>query len=343
MSETIKNRSEILFIYDVTDANPNGDPVDENKPRIEEETGINFVTDVRLKRTIRDYLLNFKNEGIFVKEVEYEPGKIQDAKLRAEDFLIDDNGKKLTKKDIIDLVKVTKPSAKESDFLQKMKEIIDKNIKKLIDVRLFGITLPVEWNEKNKSSITNTGPVQFKIGRSLFKVSPTYIKGTGAFASEKNKEQKTFREEYILPYSLISFYGIVNENASLTQGLNLSNEDISKLLDGIWNGTKNLISRSKAGQMPRLILWVEHKEQNYHIGELDKMVHFISDKEDEEIRSVADGTLDITELVDTIKKNKEKINRIQYKVDERLHLSYNSETKILSEAFSGFNIKEFDF
>jgi CRISPR-associated protein Csh2 len=60
MSELVKNRSEILFLYDVTDANPNGDPVDENKPRIDEETGVNIVTDVRLKRTVRDYLINFK-------------------------------------------------------------------------------------------------------------------------------------------------------------------------------------------------------------------------------------------------------------------------------------------
>ena len=59
MSEIIKNRSELLFCYDVTDANPNGDPLDANKPRIDEETNINFVTDVRLKRTIRDYLFEY--------------------------------------------------------------------------------------------------------------------------------------------------------------------------------------------------------------------------------------------------------------------------------------------
>ena len=54
MSEEIKNRSEILFIYDIRDGNPNGDPLDENKPRIDEERWINLVTDVRLKRTIRE-------------------------------------------------------------------------------------------------------------------------------------------------------------------------------------------------------------------------------------------------------------------------------------------------
>jgi len=43
MSNIISNRSEILFLYDVTNANPNGDPVDENKPRIDEETGRNSV------------------------------------------------------------------------------------------------------------------------------------------------------------------------------------------------------------------------------------------------------------------------------------------------------------
>jgi len=65
---TIKNRSEILFIYDVKDANPNGDPIDENKPRIDEETGINYVTDVRLKRTVRDYLNGYKNLKILFKK-----------------------------------------------------------------------------------------------------------------------------------------------------------------------------------------------------------------------------------------------------------------------------------
>lgn len=78
MSENIiKNRSEILFIYDVKDANPNGDPVDENKPRIDEETGINYITDVRLKRTIRDYLHDYKDKEIFVIEHREESGNLK--------------------------------------------------------------------------------------------------------------------------------------------------------------------------------------------------------------------------------------------------------------------------
>ena len=61
MSE-IQYRSEILFLYDIENANPNGDPNDENKPRIDEDTRRNIVTDVRLKRTIRDYINENKEE-----------------------------------------------------------------------------------------------------------------------------------------------------------------------------------------------------------------------------------------------------------------------------------------
>ena len=92
----LQNRSELLFLYDVQWANPNGDPVDENKPRIDEETGRNIVTDVRLKRTIRDYLYDYCHQEIFVREIAGENEYIQDAKMRAEDFLVKD-GEKLDK------------------------------------------------------------------------------------------------------------------------------------------------------------------------------------------------------------------------------------------------------
>jgi len=59
------NRSEMVFLYDISYANPNGDPLDENKPRIDEDVELNIVTDVRLKRTVRDYLHNFKRSRNF--------------------------------------------------------------------------------------------------------------------------------------------------------------------------------------------------------------------------------------------------------------------------------------
>jgi len=306
MSNPVKNRSEILFMYDVKDANPNGDPLDENKPRIDEETGINLVTDVRLKRTIRDYLYKYKKHEIFVREIEDTEGHIQDAKLRAEDFLKKD-GK------ILDKAKLS---------LMEMKSIIDSNVlDQCIDVRLFGITLPVEKDKNHKSSITHTGPVQFKIGRSLHKVFMKHFKGTGAFASGKNAEQKTFREEDFLPYSIICFYGIINENVA--NETKLTEDDIGALLDGMWNGTKNLISRSKAGQVPRLLMKVNYKESNFHIGDLNNMVKRVSDISDSEIRDISQLKIDITDLVDTLKKHTKQIENIECKIDDRLVAVYN--------------------
>ncbi len=88
----------------------------------------------------------------------------------------------------------------------------------------------------------------------------------------KGASQKTFREEDFLPYSFISFYGIINENAA--KDTKLSEEDIDLLLDGMWNGTKNLISRSKVGQVPRLLFKVNYKEGNYHIGGSEQSFQF---------------------------------------------------------------------
>jgi len=308
----IKNRSEILFLYDAKDINPNGDPMDENKPRIDEELGINIVTDVRLKRTIRDYLHDFKKQEILVREIEYEAGKIQDAKLRAEDFLKKD-GKKIDKKEV--------------KTLAEMKNLILENIlKECIDVRLFGGTIPIEKSQTEKSAITLTGPVQFRMGRSLHKVEVVHIKGTGAFASEAGKEQKTFRDEYVLPYSLICFYGIINENAS--KHSHLTEEDIDLLLEGIWNGTKNLISRSKIGQMPHLLLRVIYKEENYHIGDLDKKIHVKYEKglSCEKIRSVKDFKLDVTELWESIEANKDKILELEFQLSPDLNFVNNGES-----------------
>jgi CRISPR-associated protein Csh2 len=321
MSDTIKNRSELLFLYDVKDNNPNGDPLDGNKPRIDEETNINIVTDVRLKRTVRDYLKDFKGMEIFVREIADDEGKIQDAKMRANDFLKD-----------IDNV--------EGKGFNEQKQIIKKKIlESCIDVKLFGATIPLDLkvnDEKGKSknvtgSITLTGPVQFRMGRSLHKVELKYIKGTGAFAAKAGATQKTFREEYILPYSLIAFYGVINENAA--KETELTDDDVKALTEGMWNGTKNLISRSKAGHEPRLLLKINYNEGNYHIGDLDKLVEIQSDKRDEEIRDISEITLNTDALVEKLKEAQETIASIEYKISDRVN------TKLIDDLKNIFDDK----
>ncbi|MEW6086763.1 MAG: type I-B CRISPR-associated protein Cas7/Csh2 [bacterium] len=296
----VKNRSEILFLYDITDANPNGDPLDENKPRIDEETGINIVTDVRLKRTIRDYLHDYKKLDIFIIETKDDKGDLRTKEDRLGDF-------------------------KTSEDL----------LNKCIDIRLFGATTAVE-----KKTMALTGPVQFKYGRSLHKVDSIYIKGTTVMPSKADKKQGTFTEKYMLPYSLIAFYGIVNENAALTQALKLTEEDIILMLEGIWNGTKNLISGSKFGQMPRLLMQVIYKNENFYIGELEKRMTLVSDINGERIRNISEVKIDITNLVKSLNDYKGKIEKIKLKVDERISFIKDNKDCSIKDALNGLSIED---
>lgn len=137
---------------------------------------------------------------------------------------------------------------------------------------------------------------------------------------------------------MILFYGIINENAA--KHTKLTDADVSLLLDAIWNGTKNLISRSKVGQIPKLLLKVNYKEDNYHIGDLNNrdMVSIISDLRDEEIRDITQVKLDITGLVGVLGLNKEKISGIDYKADDRLSFVCNGVEKSLTDCLSDTGI-----
>ena len=263
MTEPLSKRSEILFLYDVTDANPNGDP-DENKPRIDPISGLNLVTDVRLKRTVREYWKDFKGKKIFIDlEAKNQDGTVQTGEQRFNDF-----------------------------------KNLEGMMKECIDVRAFGALIPIkgtakkgkspskeasaeessdeangpddEEDESNKRSIKYIGPVQFRVGRSLHKVNLVRIKQSAAFASGAKKYQRSIGEKYLVNYSLVKFYGVVNEHNAHNTGF--SEEDAQAMFEAMWNGTKNLMTSSKFGHMPRLLVRVEYNEPNYFIGELDSLI-----------------------------------------------------------------------
>jgi len=282
---TLQNRHEILFLYDVSWANPNGDPMDENKPRIDEETGVNIVTDVRLKRTVRDALMELGYE-VFLREE------------RAED------GSRRTKEDIMTYY--------ESDPR--------KVLEQCIDIRLFGGTFALKGDNQNAFSLT--GPVQFKFGRSLHRVKMELIKGTSIMPSATDKRQGTFTEVYVVPYSFIIFYGIANEKAAAAT--QLTEEDLEAMFKALWVGHKagtDVITRSKFGHEPRLLMDIVYKPGTLtHMGELDKLVTFRSEKNDEAIRDISDGTLDLSGLVEKMAAYKDKIEKVRLRVDGRLRL-----------------------
>lgn len=335
-TQTVSRRSEIVFVYDITDANPNGDPNDENRPRMDLETGKAKVSDVRLKRTIRDYLHDHCGMEIFCREIEKTDGTIQEGKDRAEDFF----------------QKVSEDARRQAATVQQKRDLIQAGvIQNCIDVRLFGATIPVSMKKKGTkgqekeegSSVTLTGPVQFAMGTSLHRVEPRFIKGTGAFASKQGAQQKTFREEYVLPYALIGFYGIVNQQAAKTTGL--TDDDAEELYKAIWYGTKNLITRSKIGQRPLLLLLVEYNEPNAYIGRLDRFLTIKNSANgdgqglrDEQIREVGNVTLQLGDLAAALGKKKDRISRLRFAWDERLPLS----TKPAGDQFLGLTCERFN-
>jgi CRISPR-associated protein Csh2 len=120
------------------------------------------------------------------------------------------------------------------------------------------------------------------------------------------------------------------------------------MLDAIWNGTKNLISGSKFGQMPRLLIQIIYKKnQNFHIVELDRLVSINSEKPDEAIRDISELKIDITELVRTITKYKDKIEKIRLKSDDRIkYIKDGQDTDLktaLKTALNGLTLKELAF
>jgi CRISPR-associated protein Csh2 len=298
----IKNRREYLFLYDVTDANPNGDPIDENRPRIDEEVGVCIVTDTRLKRTIRDELAEM-GEEIFIREERKEDGSLK-----------------------------TKEELLNEYYNGNYEELLNR----CIDIRLFGGTFAIGDNARSF-----TGPVQFKFGRSLHRVSVKLVKGTTVMPSGESREQGTMVDFYVIPYGLFAFYGIANEKAS--EETKLTDQDLEKMVKAMWFGVKestDVISRSKFGHMPRLLIEIIYKEgERSHIGELNKLVKITDSEVDElAIRDISQFKVDLSALKEAVEKYKDRIEKVRYAVDNRVSFKEGSEPE---EVFKNVPLEKF--
>lgn len=288
------NNSEILFLYDAKFANPNGDPDEENRPRMDSERDINLVSDLRLKRYIRDYLLD-KGYDIFVRKVE---DKSVTAEKRMEEF----------------------KNSTEDEILNK-----------LIDVRMFGATMPIKGD--NKAYI---GPVQFNWGYSLNKVELLEAGITSHFSTNEKAQQGTMGRDFRVKYSLIAFSGVVSgKRAAKTK---LTDDDLKLLDEAMRHSIQNQATRSKIGQYPRLYIRVEYIDSETILGDFRDLI--ILKEKVESIRDIKECSLDITKLVDTLRENREKIKNIYYFVDENLELKINEGVIVLSEALKDFNLIE---
>jgi len=290
-------RREYLFLYTVKDANPNGNPLEENHPRYDEDTQQAMASDVRIKRTIRDQWIG-KGYNVFID------GEAKSLKTRFEEL---------------------KSQLKKDDARQVLRECID--------ARLFGATFTL-----GKETFSWTGPVQFKWARSLHAASFEFIQGTAAFATEHqnvDRQQRSFRNEYIVPFALMAVYGIANQYASEDTGA--TDEDLQAMLEALWEGTDNLITRSKNEHKARLAIEITYKQGfDGKIGGLDEKLGFFSAEgeelsmdEQKAIRSLSQVLVDIGPLTKMIADKSSSIDKVKVILDSELNLKGDDELRRL--------------
>lgn len=211
MTTTIKNRYEFVYLFDVTNGNPNGDPDAGNMPRLDPESSKGLVTDVCLKRKIRNFIEMTESEqagfDIYVKEKSIL--NLQNKKAY-EALGIAPESKKLPKDET------------------KAREVTAWMCKNFFDVRTFGAVMTTEVNSGQVR-----GPVQFAFGKSIDPVVPLEISITRmAVTSEKESEaqgggNRTMGRKHIVPYGLYRAHGFVSANLAGKTGF--SEDDLSKL------------------------------------------------------------------------------------------------------------------
>ena len=322
---TEPNGQDILFLYECKDNNPNGDPLDDNRPRLDLETGALTVSDARIKRTVRDYLHEVKGEEILIRDSYNEKGFLKEGRERCDDFF-----------ELADIKKPNQSTNEQftNEHIVKLRNAITQTC---IDARLFGAVLPLG---KGSVSVQLTGPVQFNsFNRSLNEASVVLRQGTAAFAGKSEALQKTFSERHIVHYALIAAEGVFNPFSAQATGA--TEQDLERLFEGLWYGTSWLNSNSKSGQTPLGLIVVEYKD-GYRLGDLSGRVKLSSNKADKKLRSMDDYALDMQGLVDGIirMKDKGRVSRVRLQLDERLKTMPEDVFQSLQDA--GLQVDPFD-
>jgi|Deesub1362B_J571_1020462.scaffolds.fasta_scaffold01300_7 CRISPR-associated protein Csh2 len=291
------NNSQILFIYDAQMCNPNGDPDEENRPRMDYPTQTNLVSDVRLKRYIRDYL-SARGHDLYVQKS--EEGEVVTAGQRITEILGQQKAKKLAKEDL------------------------NRILEKLVDIRLFGATIPVKLEDQKGQSISFTGPVQFNWGYSLNRVylldSQTI---TSRFSSEAGREQGTIGKDYRVKYSLIAFHGVISGyNAERTK---LRHDDIQLLDEAMLKAIPLHATRSKIGQTPRVYIRVEYNSKEFILPDFRQWIkiELADGKKAEEVLSINDIILDLSRLIEKLEAVKQHIATTHFWIDPDIQIKGN--------------------
>ena len=244
MAEPIKNRYEFVVLFDVENGNPNGDPDAGNMPRVDPETGYGLVTDVCLKRKIRNYVETAKEneEGyrIYIKD---------GVPLNTSD------------KEACDVIGVAPDKLKD---LKKDKPSVDEKIRNFMcsqfyDIRTFGAVMTTFVKGALNCGQVR-GPVQLGFARSVDPILPQEITITRvAITTEADAEKKgtEMGRKYIVPYGLYRVEGYVSANlARKTTGF--SEEDLQLLWEAILNMFENDHSAARGKMAVRELIVFKH-------------------------------------------------------------------------------------
>ena len=247
MSEAIKNRYEFVILFDVENGNPNGDPDAGNMPRVDPETGLGLVTDVCLKRKIRNYVETVKEDAtgyrIYIKDG--VPLNRSDAEAYA----------------ALDVTeKTVKAKKKENPDLDR--NIRDWMCANFYDIRTFGAVMTTFVKAAlNCGQIR--GPVQMGFARSVEPVVPQEVTITRvAITTEADAENKgtEMGRKYIVPYGLYRCEGYISANlARRTTGF--SEKDLELLWEAILNLFEHDHSAARGKMAVRELIIFKHDSE----------------------------------------------------------------------------------
>ena len=246
MSEAIHNRYDFVILFDVENGNPNGDPDAGNMPRVDPETGYGLVTDVCLKRKIRNYVETAKEDAagyrIYIKD--QVPLQRSDAEALA--YLGVQGDLKAAKKEDPSL------DGKIRDFM----------CQNFYDIRTFGAVMTTFVKGALNCGQVR-GPVQLSFARSVDPILPQEVTITRvAITTEADAEKKgtEMGRKYIVPYGLYRAEGYVSANlARKTTGF--SEEDLELLWQAILNMFENDRSAARGKMAVRELIVFRHDSE----------------------------------------------------------------------------------
>lgn len=221
MSEVIKNRYEFVILFDVENGNPNGDPDAGNLPRIDPESGYGIVTDVCIKRKIRNYVETVKEDGQGYKIYIKEDVPLNRSDNTAYEYL------ETSDKDIKDLKK------KDPAVDQKIRDFMCGNF---FDIRTFGAVMTT-FVKASLNCGQVRGPVQLGFARSVDPIVSQEVTITRiAITTEKDAENKKTEmgRKNIVPYALYRAEGFISANLA-RKVTGFSEDDLELLWEAIIN------------------------------------------------------------------------------------------------------------